>query len=159
MLHLGHQGWGRFTSSKTTTLSRTLWCRKCTRIAFIVASCTGHPSTRQLCGTSLAGTAMQYVRSSSPMAEVFQLHISSTACPCFVIIFPVNDSAAISSPNSLHCTCFSAAPGSRVPLPSSVARTPPLAGYPLPCMGGRPCRLSSWHYSVGLPYLTGQPGY
>ena len=38
MLHQGHRGWGRFPSSKMTTVSRTCWCRKWTRIAVLVAA-------------------------------------------------------------------------------------------------------------------------
>ena len=39
----------------------------------------------------------------------------------------------------------SAFPGRKVPLLSSVTRTPPLTESPPPGMGGRPCRLSSRH--------------
>ena len=45
MSHQGHQGWGRFLYSKMTTVSMTLQCRKCTRIAVLVSSCPGHHST------------------------------------------------------------------------------------------------------------------
>ena len=104
MLHWGHHGWGRFTPSKVTTVYRTCRCRKCTRIAVLVADCPGHPSTSQLPRHPLSGKAMQYVRGSSPVAEFFQIYLSSAARPLCVILCPTKDSAAISSPHYLHYT-------------------------------------------------------
>ena len=103
MLHRGHRGWGGGSSSKMTMVSRTCRYIKCTRIAILVTALPGHLSNGQICGSPLAGNYMQYVRVSSPMAEVFQIHISSAALPCCVILFPANDPATISSPHSLHC--------------------------------------------------------
>ena len=65
-----------------TTVSRTCQCRKWTRIAVLFAARPGHPSTGQLRGPPLEGKAMRYVRGSSPVAEVVQLHLSSAARPC-----------------------------------------------------------------------------
>ena len=48
-------------------------------------------------------------------------------------------------------------PGRRVPLPSSVTCTPPPTESLPSGMGGRPFRLSSLHWSTGLPYQTGRP--
>ena len=104
MSHQGHHGWGRFTSAKMTMVSRTCRCQKCTRIAVLVAASPGHPSIGQLYGPPLAGKSMQYVRVSSPVAEVFQLLLYSAAHPCCVILCPAKYPAAISSLHSLHCT-------------------------------------------------------
>ena len=98
MLHRGHRGRGMFPSSKMTTVSRTCRCRKCTRISVLVAARPGHPSTGQICGPPLDGKAMDYVCGSSPVDEVFQLRLSSAACPCCFILWPINDPSAISPP-------------------------------------------------------------
>ena len=45
--HRGHRGWGRLPSSSSTTVSWTCRCTKCTRIAVLVTSAPGHPSTGQ----------------------------------------------------------------------------------------------------------------
>ena len=82
MSHRVHHGWERFTSSSMTTVSMTCWCGKCTHIAVLVATRTGHPSTWQLYGPTLAGKAIRYVQVSSPVAKVFKLHCASVAYPC-----------------------------------------------------------------------------
>ena len=59
MSYQGHRGWGTFLSSKMTTVSRTYWCRKWTRITVLVAARPGNPSTGQLREPPLAGNAMR----------------------------------------------------------------------------------------------------
>ena len=63
IFYLGHRGWGRFPSSKMTTVSRTCRCRKWTHIASLSSlvlgipppgSSTGLLSTGRLCNTSAA---------------------------------------------------------------------------------------------------------
>ena len=135
MLHWGHRGWGVFPSFKMTTVSRTCRCIKCTHISVLVAARPGNPSTGQLHGPPLAGKAMQYIRGSCPVAEVFQLHLSSAACLCCVILCPTNDPTAISSPHSLDCIrpfCLSRWVG-----PSPVIRRPYVASewVPAACHG------------------------
>ena len=76
MSHRGHRGWGRFPSSKITTVSRTFWCRKWTRIAVLVAARPGHPSTGQLRGPPLVGKAMQYFCGSSPVVKSLCYYVS-----------------------------------------------------------------------------------
>ena len=104
MSHRGYRGWGRFPYSKMTTVSRKFRCIKCTSISVLVDACTGHPSTGQLRGPPLDGKSMRYVRGSSPVAEAFELSISSAARTCCVILFPAKYPAAISSSHSLNCT-------------------------------------------------------
>ena len=101
MSHQGHRGWGRFPVSKTTTVSQTCRCRKWTRIDVLVAARSGHPSNGHIRGPPLAGKALRYVCSSSPVDKVVQLHLSSTDRPCCVFMCPAIDPAAISS---LHYT-------------------------------------------------------
>ena len=61
MSHWGHRGWGRFTSSKMTTVSRTCRCRKCTRINVLITARPGHPSTGQLRGPPAVGNSILMV--------------------------------------------------------------------------------------------------
>ena len=71
MSHRGNHGWGVFTSSKMTTLSRTCRCKKWTRIAVLVVACPGHTSTGQIRGPPLSGNAMRYIRGSFPIGQGF----------------------------------------------------------------------------------------
>ena len=99
-----HRGWGRFPSSKMTTVSWTFRCRKWTHIAVLVVARPGHPSNRQLHGPPLAGKSMRYVHISSPVAEAIQIHISSAACPYCIFMCPAIDLSVISSLQSLNFT-------------------------------------------------------
>ena len=129
MSHWGKGGLGGFPFYKMTTVYSTFRCRKWTRIAILVAACPGYPCARQLRGPPLSGKAMQYVRGSSLVAKFFHLCLSSVARQCCVT------SCTVPVP--------SITPGTRVPLPSSVACMPPPTGSPPPGMGGRPFQLSS----------------
>ena len=104
MLHWGHRGSGMFPSSKMTTASRTCQFIKCTCIVVLFSTRPGHPSTWQIHRRPLVGKDVRYVHGSSPMSDVFQIHISSPAFPWCVILFLTNDPSTISSPYSLHCT-------------------------------------------------------
>ena len=59
--HRGQHGWGRFTYSIITTVSRTCQCQKCTRMAVRVAACQLHPSTGQGLGPAFSGNTILYV--------------------------------------------------------------------------------------------------
>ena len=152
MLHQGHRGWGMFPSSKMTTVSRTCRCIKCTRIAFLVAARPGFPppssSTGLPCPGRPYGTSLdlplwpRFSRSISPLP--LSHAVSSCAPPMILPPYPPRTPCTAPVP--------SAYPGRWVSLPPSVAHTPPLSGSPPPSLGGRPCRLSSRHYSVVPPY-------
>ena len=143
MLHRGHRRWGRFPSSKMTTVSRTCRCIKCTHIAFLVAARPGHPSIGQLYGLpwpgSPCGTYADLPLWPRLYRSIFPLPIAHAVSSCAPPIIP--------PPSSPRTPCTSpvpsAAPGRRVPLLSSVAHTPPPSGSPPPGMGGIPCQLSS----------------
>ena len=69
MLHQAHHGWRKFPSSRTTTMSRTCRCKKCTRIAVLVATRPGHPSTGKFCGPPFAGKFIPKVWGPAPRGQ------------------------------------------------------------------------------------------
>ena len=62
------------------------------------------PSTGQLCGPPLVGKTRRYVCGKPPVTEASELHRSSVACQCCVILWDANDLVAISFLHSPHCT-------------------------------------------------------
>ena len=58
MSHRGHCGWGRFPSSKITTVSQTCRYQKCTSIAIRVATQPLHPSIGQGLGIAFSGNVI-----------------------------------------------------------------------------------------------------
>ena len=81
MSHRLHHGWGRFTSYRMTTVSRTCRCRKCTRIDVLVAARPGHPSTGHLRGPLLAGNVNRNVCGPPTAAGVPQIRRVSATLP------------------------------------------------------------------------------
>ena len=130
-----HFGWGRFPSSKTTTLFRTCRWRKCTRIAVLVTARPRQPSTGQFRGLPAVRKAIWYVRASSLRGAANQLNLPSAALPCCVLICPASDLSAISNRTPCTGTFPSIALSIKGPLPSSVSHTPPPNESLLPGIG------------------------
>ena len=156
MTHQEHCGWGRFPLSKMTTISRTCRCRKCTNIAVLVVAHSGQPSTGQIYGPPMVGkaigtsavphpgTSLPNSVSCLPLAHV----VSPCAPPSKQVPYPPRTPYTELVPSDT--------PVRKVPLLSSVARTPPPTGSLPLDMGGKPFWLSSRHWYTGPPYLTGQ---
>ena len=64
--HRGHHGWGRFPSSRITTVSMTCRCQKFAIITVCVNACPLHTSTGKGLGPSLVRNAILYVLGLSP---------------------------------------------------------------------------------------------
>ena len=84
ILHQGHSGWRRFTSSKIITVSQTWQWKEWTRIAVRVAAHPRHPSAGQFLGSSMIGKAILYVHGYPPWSVVPQCQLPPVAFPCCV---------------------------------------------------------------------------
>ena len=99
MSHRAHRGWGKFPSSRITTVSSTC------RIYVLVATLPGHPATGQLCGPPFAGKVILKLWGPVPVARVLHCWRISDTLPCWVIIWIDRDPAANNSPHAPHATC------------------------------------------------------
>ena len=104
LLFRGHRGWGRFTSLKMTTVSRTCRWKKFTCIAVLVTARPVHPSTGQFRGPPVVRKSILYVRGYSPGSLDAQLRPPSAALQRCICMCPASNPSAISSPQSLHWT-------------------------------------------------------
>ena len=93
----------------------------------------------------------------SHSSRIVRIAIYCATVLCLLVMYlptPSKPVSIISSSNDGYSQLLTP-PSSRLP-PVEPSRDPVLS-LP-PGMGGIPCRLSSWHYSAGPPYRTGQPG-